>query len=489
MHHIRPLLFWSFITTFFILSSLVVFYAFGYRFNFERGIFIYTGSISIKSNPENVSIKVDGKMIPEQNLSILNDSILIAGLTPGEHFIEVSAPDYSVWSKKALVQSGLSTEFWNVLLAQDPPPLTTIASTDPILKIFPAPDENLFAVAKNNNAGDLIIDTLDTSTNVQTGVFALPQVALAQNDENIEWSPNNTKLIIPLEHTPEGTERSYSIVNVENKKLATLQVPTLQEHSLSNPRWDSTTRNFIFYLRGTTLYRANTEALLEPPVLVKENIRAYDISGSSIYYLNQDNGIIYRVPADRTDTTPTQITTAAINTADHGTYSIVVYDESRIAIREKTQGKLFIYNKSSPSEIKLKPLAERGIRGVQFSNDGKKLLFFSDNEINVYFTLPWEAQPLREADTILQVARFSNPIKNIQWTKDYEHVLFTGNQSAKIVELDNRDRRNITQIATFASPITQTLSRFENNQVYFTLEDGSAHWIEFPNPQNNIFGF
>ncbi len=486
MQRIRPLLFYAFVATFFTISSLVVFYAFGYRFNFDRGIFIYTGSISIKSNPETVAIKVDNELIPEQNLGILNNSILISGLTPGEHFIEVSAPGYSPWSKKALVQSGFSTEFWNVLLTKIDPSPEAIPDTSSALKIFPAPDENLFAVAKRNDTGDMIVDTLDISTGTQTEVFSLPQATLAQDGENIEWSPNNTKLIIPLER-PEG--RSYSIVNVENKALAELQAPTPKDRSLFNPRWDSTTRNFLFYLRGSTLYRANTEALLEPPVFVKENVRAYDISGSNLYYLSDDNGIIYRVPADRTDAEPVQITTTAIDIASDDTYSIVVYDDSRIAIREQTRGKLLIYNKLSLSEIIFKSLAENGIKGVQFSNDGKKLLFFSENEMSVYFALPWEAQPIREKNTVLQVARFSSSIKNIQWTKDYEHILFTTNGSAKIVELDNRDRRNITEVVLFPSPIVQALSRFENNQIYFILEDGTAHTIEFPNPQNNIFGF
>lgn len=489
MHRIRPFLFYAFVATFLATSSLVVLYAFGYRFNFERGIFIYTGSISIKSNPETVFIRVDGELIPEQNLGILNNSILVSGLTPGEHFIEVSADGYSSWSKKALVQSGLSTEFWNVLLAKKDPSPEKIPSLDSSLKMFPAPNENLFAVAKTGDGDAFIVNTLNIGTGIQTEVFSLPQAMLPKDGENIEWSPNNTKLIIPLEHTKETVERSYSIVTVEDKKLTTLQPPTPKNRSISNPRWDSTTRNFIFYLRDTTLYRANTEALLDPPLLVRENVLTYDISGSSIYYLSQDNGIIYRIPADRSDATPTQVTTTSIDITGDDTYSIVVYDDSRIAIREQTRGKLLIYNKLSLSEIILKPLAESGVRGVQFSNDGKKLLFFSDTEISVYFTLPWEAQPVREADTTLQVARFSSPIKNIQWTKEYEHVLFTTNQSAKVVELDNRDRRNITEIAVFPSPIIQALSRFENNQISFILEDGSAHLIEFPNPQNNIFGF
>lgn len=485
MQKIRPFIFWFFTVMFFVIASTVVFYAFGYRFNFERGIFIYTGSISIKSNPETVDIRVDTELIPKQNLGILNNSILISGLTPGEHFIEVSAVGYLPWSKKALVQSGLSTEFWNVLLTKEDPAPQEIPEIDSALKLFPAPDQNLFAIAKRQGE-TFLVDTLDISTNTRKQVFALEQVSLPSTDENIEWSPDNRKLIIPLE---QDASRSYSVVNVEDDQTGILQPLTPHAESLSNPRWDSTTRNLLFYLRGTTLFRADTEVLDAPPTLIKEHIRAYDISGSNIYYLSDDNGIIYRIPASKTDAQPVQITTASIAIDPESAYSLVVYDDNRLAIREHVSGKLWMYNKLSSSEIILKPLAENNVKGVQFSNDGKKLLFFTNNEISTYFTTDWEAQPIREHNTTLQVARFSNPIRNVQWTKDYEHVLFTLQGSAKIVELDNRDRRNISQMTTFLSPITQVLSRFEDNQIYFILETGKLNVIEFPAPQNNLFGF
>lgn len=485
MRQIRPLIFWVFIGLFFITASAVVFYAFGYRFNFERGIFIYTGSISIKSNPETVDIRIDNELIPEQKLGILNNSILISGLAPGEHFIEVTAPGYLPWSKKALIQSGLSTEFWNVLLAKEEPLLQEIPETDSALKMFPAPDQNLFAIARTKN-DEFAVDILNTDTKESEQVFSFPKASLPINGENIEWSPDNRKLIIPLE---QDGARSYSIVNVKDRQTAILQALVQNEHSFSNPRWDSTTRNFLFYLANTTLYRADTETLGETPIFVRENVRAYDISGNNLYYLSDDNGIIYRVPANRTDVAPVQITTLSIDIDPRDTYSLVVYDDNRITIRERINGKLWVYNKLSASDVILKPLAESGVKGVQFSNDGKKLLFFTDNEILTYFASPWEAQPIREADTTMQVARFSNAIRSIQWTKDYEHILFTSNGSAKIIELDNRDRRNIAQIAAFPSPIAQALSRFEDNRIYFILETGALSFIGFPTPQNNLFGF
>jgi hypothetical protein len=470
---------------FFVTVCAVLFYAFGYRFNFQRGIFIYTGSISIKSNLQTVNISIDDELIPSQRLGILNNAILVSGLTPGEHFIKVSADSYLPWSKKAIVQSGLSTDFWNVLLVKENAQPQKIPQANSALKIFPAPNKNLFAVAQTQN-DEFIVSTLDTDTLENKQVFSFVQAELTSNEENIEWSPDNRQLIIPVESS---AMRAYSVVNLKDNNVIEWQKLTPSERSLSNPRWDPTTRNFLFYLSSNTLYRANAEILGETPLFVKENVSAYDISGNNIYYLSNDNGIIYRIPTDRPDAEPVQITTAPIDINFSDAYSLVAYDDSRLAIREHSSGKLFVYNKLSADEIIFKALAENGVKGAQFSDDGKKLLFFTDNEIAVYFTSAWETQPVREKNTSMQVARFSNAIKNIQWAKDYEHILFTVNGTAKIIELDNRDRRSIEQIVSFPSPIAQALSRLESNRVYFILATGELYFIEFPTLQSNFFGF
>lgn len=491
MQRIRSLLFWTFIGLFFITASSVLFYTFGYRFNLERGIFVYTGSISIKSSPETVDIRVDGELIPNAKLGILNNSIHIGGLAPGKHFIEISAPDYLPWSKKTTVQSGLSTEFWNVLLIKKVPVMESIAGTEDAIKIFQAPKPGLFAVVKEND-GQLTIDAIDTNANTNEELLSFQNIVLPQDgEENVEWSPDNRKLLVPLE---QAGARLYFIVDIETKRISLLHELTKNQdkNSLRNPRWDPANRNLLFYLDNVGLRRIDTEDLKTIPALVKENVRDYNFSGKNIYYLSHDNGIIYRLSANGIDSEPTQVTTIPIDIIPDSFYLLVLYDDSRLAIREQKTGKLWIYNKISPAEIILRQIAEKGIKGVQFSNDGKKLLFFTDNEISIYFLRDWEAQPTRDHDTATQIARFSSVLKNVQWTIDYEHILFSSNGNAKIIELDNRDRRNILDFATSPTPYLQVLSRFEENYVYFvssqTDETNNVSRTRFSEP-STFLGF
>ncbi|MGK2849224.1 MAG: hypothetical protein ACSLEX_04125 [Minisyncoccota bacterium] len=484
MKYARHLLFWTFVTTFFLISTTTIFYAFGYRFNFTRGIFIYTGAISVKANPENVDIRIDDEMIPQQKLGILNKAILIAGLTPGEHRIEVSAPGYFPWDKKVIVQSGLSAEFWNVLLTKTNPAPEILTGIDRVRKIFPAPDENLYAVAQQENT-TLTISIFDTQSNEKTMSFFLDNATFPKESENIEWSPDNRKLIIPLEQNGLPT---YAIANLKDQKITYLQSPVEKIVSLSHPRWDSTTRNLLFYWKNKSLYRADSEQVTKTPLLIKAGIVAYDISKDNLYYL-YENGIIYRVPANRNDVEPTQVTVNALDIAPQNPYSLVVYDDNRIAIRDLTTGALWVHNKYSSSQAIPKLLMKQGSKGVQFSNDGKKLLFFGDHDISVYFTVAWAPQPSRNADTTLQIIRLASDIKNVQWTQSYEHILFTAGTRASIVELDHRDHRNITPLISFHDSIIQVISRFQKNLTYFVLENGQVQVITFPAVQTNLFGF
>lgn len=97
----RPTVFWLFVLAFFITVTSVLFYTYGYRFSPTRGIFVYTGSLTIDSNPEAISIKIDGETVPDNRLGILNKASHIAGLAPGEYQIEVTAPGYESWQKKS----------------------------------------------------------------------------------------------------------------------------------------------------------------------------------------------------------------------------------------------------------------------------------------------------------------------------------------------------------------------------------------------------
>ncbi|OGI21271.1 MAG: hypothetical protein A2808_01205 [Candidatus Moranbacteria bacterium RIFCSPHIGHO2_01_FULL_55_24] len=491
MQRFRPLIFLLFVAFFFITAALVLFYTFGYRFSPERGVFVYTGSITVDSNPQSVSISLDGVNVPENRLGILNSSAHIPGLPPGEHFVEVTAPGYTTWQKKAVVESGRSTEFWNVLLTPQNPEHITLPGTASAIKAYPSPDRNILAIVKKH-AGELTLDVYDTSKLSGEQVFSLPNgELLPDRDDGIEWSSDGERILIPL---LENGERRYFVVDVGTK--ASFELPRLtKDNQRKYARWHPRDRNILFYLNEEKLYQFDVSQPEGEAALVRENIETYDISSQYLYVLNASNGIVSRLPISaKPDTSATQVTTAPIALASDGSYSLVVYDDTRLVILESTLGAFWLYNNlgNAASISPMREVLPSGVRGTQFSDDGKKVLYYTDTEISVVFLREWEVQPVREADSTFQIVRFSQPLQFAQWTKDYEHVLFALGGSVKVAELDNRDRRNILDLINFEKPPLQILSQFQDNALYFAEEKPEGQdvlmYIQFPEP-TGFLGF
>lgn len=467
---LRFALFLLFVTSFFVVSASILFYAFGYRFNFERGIFIYGGSITLKSNPVQIDVKIDGTPIPAGDLSRINQSYHIAGIIPGEHSIEVSAPGYQSWSKDIVVRSGLSDEFWNIVLPRQHYETLPYPGTENFTRYFQSPNPTIFAgIQERDHAVSIIIR--DTDKTEGTLLYSRPDTSFAlEKNENLEWSTAGDHIVFPvlIDH-----QRHIIVVNTETLEVRDVSVE-LNQFSLMRPRWNPSVRDSLLYRSDGKLYRldiSSTQDTPLQPIQLAEQITTYDISGSNIFIANSSNGYIYRFGADETIPDLQSVANVTPQNLLPGT-TLIVYDTYRIALLS-ADGALVFYN-ASLDEQPIRTLAEHDIRGAQFSDDGKKLLFFSDHEISVYFIQEWEVQPKRDIDSVWQISRFADPISSIQWTKDYEHVLYLKGSQVFVTELDNRDHRNINTLIEFQKTPLQILSRVGANQIFFVSDDKTS---------------
>ena len=487
LHRHRLFFFLLFSASFFVATSSILFYAYGYRFSFERGIFIYTGSLSLKTNVNSVSIRIDDEAVSEKRLGLLNNSIHIAGINPGEHFVQVSAPGYHTWSKKIVIQSGLTTEFWNIALTAENYEETAVLETARVIKMFPAPN-GLFATVKKNTPR-VSVDILDIGGKENTEVFQTTEADFLPTIEtNVEWAPESHKLIVPL---IQNDRTIYSVVTVKTKESFDLNTATHVTTPIVAPRWDATTKDFLFFLSEQTLYRYDTRSPELVPERITDHVLAYDLSKKKLAFLSSDDGLVYQINGNGSGN-PESITQTPLQIDKTSPYSLIVYDDTRLAIIEKSSGSLFVYN--DQAEKTLKKIAEN-ILSIQYSDDGKKLLLFTDHEISVYFNRDWEAQPFRAMDSLIQIARFSTSIKNVQWGEDYEHVIFSLGKNIKMIELDNRDNRDLTDLLVLDTAPNQILSRFNTNTLYVvnqtpldSLAGNSVFSIVLPQ-YTTLFGF
>lgn len=490
----RRLFFWTLVILFFVIAPAVILYARGYRFDSHRGVFVYGGAITLKTNPETVDIGLDGKAAESKQLNRINNSQNITGLLPADYEIRVSAPGFRAWNKKTDVHSGLSSEFWNVLLVRESYDKNDYADTRDIDRFFVSP-RNRYVVF-NTISGDSmevkIFDVNDEKTN-QTFSFAGWKLMAKEKGENIEWSPQEDYLSVPTEKTVTAAKKgkkiaadstaaieySYFIIESDSGNYFNLN-EFLNKKEISDVRWDPKEKDYLFFLSENNLYRADIKNA-SSAVSIAENVSSFDLSKSDVYYIRKPNNFIFKMSLDG-QSEKEQITSNFPGDMESNVEKLIIYDEMRSALIDQNKN-LYVYNEGD-KETYFKKLGS-DIEGVHFSNDGKKLLFWNSNEIFVYFVRDWEVQPVRYEDTMTGVTRYSEPIGNVQWFKDYEHVVFNTGKWVKIIELDDRDHRNCLDI--ISTEITDPSIRFNNEleYLYFTDKVRGASMLRsivFPEP-------
>lgn len=460
----RRLIFWLFFLLFVLTTPLAVLYSQGYRFDQYRKIFIHSGSITIKSTPSSVNIYLNGELQPSGSLDIINNSITINGLRPGNYDLRVSADGYGEWEKNVEVHSGISTEFWNVYLAPQNPAIAEL-NTEGAQRFFPSPFGKKIAYYKNN--GDQSeVWSLNIKNNEPSLIFSKADLKFSDDPlENAEWNFKEKLIIVPVFS---DDRKDFLILDSEKNVEPIFLSQITQLIKLDRARWSPDSEKTIYFTARSeinsqkNLYRINLDT--KETELVVENIKGYDLASNSIYFLKQNN-ILCKTNLDGKN--ENQLTLSQIAFSNESEKPrIIAYDDSRQAIVSE-EGELFVHN-NGESDF-LKKIAS-DVVSVQFSDDGKKLLYWNDNEINVLYLREWKVQPRRAENEIQQIIRFSLPIKNVFWYRDYEHIFFSIQNKVKIIELDSRDHRVCLDILKYNSDDFSS-SYDSANGIYYYLDE------------------
>jgi hypothetical protein len=467
---LRLILSTTLVILFLATAFSVLFFSFGYRFSFERGIFIHTGSITVKSNPKDARILIDGENVPSGLINIVNQSYHITGLRPGEHFLRIEADGYRPWEKKVTVESGVSTEFWNILLLRDTYPVTEIASGN-FQEIFPSPEQRFLALVGNTENG-ITVDVLEKGSGETTRAVTMDGYSFdIESSENIEWAEDGSSFLLPLRTRENGGE--LFILDRETGSSADVRKLVASQETLRGARWHPKNDGSFFVLSGYSLLlvRPDENDTTAQVVIIGNDISAYDLSEKYIYLLDRKTGVIRFLDIGKEGDSESQTLTAPFPEATSMKRpTINAYDEKRVVLYDP-EGSGFLWNDGGEIDAEISRLGD-DIRSMQFSNDGKKVLFSDGNQISVVFLRDWDTQPIRKIGESIQVARFSLPFSSVQWSKSYEHTIFSIGADVRIAELDHRDRRQMDTILSFpGKTVAQILPSFDENLAIFLVRD------------------
>lgn len=474
-----------FIMLFMIVAPVIVLFAKGYRFNLEDGIFVYSGSITIKSWPRNVDIYLDGKKQTDKNYNIINDAYTINGVKPGSYTLSCEKEGYSEWKKDIYIHSGVSTEFWNVILF----PKESITETETFENsgntrqffLSPKDDEEIVLFSKNKQTNSSDVYLLNTETQETNPLYSSEKLSFIDNEnlrENVEWNSNNKKVLIPFLSQEE--EKRYKLVEI--KKEEAEQIYDLNQlfnqkekdkKQIRKVRWMFDKKEEMVVLtKDQELYHFDYKAIGERE-LIDENVSGFDFAGNDLFYSKLPHNIIWKTKQNNLKKKE-QITGEkfSFTSQDAGFVNLNVYDKNRFFIKSET-GEGYLFNKNpEKNEVQKIPM-ESPVKDIQFSNDGKKVLCWSEYEIWYYMLRDWKIQPKRESGEKITITRFSTPIKNIQWMENYENIIFSVNKTIKSSGVDPRNKLNITDLYQSSQDLPEKSALYDKrNQSLYYLDEG-----------------
>jgi hypothetical protein len=472
----RAVFFWILVLLFLVAAPIMVLRARGYRFDARRGVFVHSGTITVKSNPPEISIALNGKL-QEGQTNRINNSVNVTGLIPQNYDIEVGAPGFQAWKKKVDVHSGIASEFWNVLLVRENYERANYGAAG-IDKFFISPKNDLAAWTENSQSGFSVkILDIDNKENTSEFIFANSIFSGSEIEENIEWSPQQDFLSVPAKITTppvkpsEKTEEklAYFIADLSQKSFFNFS-EFIKLSDLRGLRWDPQEKYFLFFSSGDSLFRADIRDK-NSLTLIANDVSSFELSRSHIYYTQKPNEIVYRSSFDGQGE-KIQITDNFPEASPLPTDKLIIYDESRIAFLDQGH-RLFIRNSAGARQEYFRQIGE-AVQGMQFSDDGKKLLYWTGNELFVYFLRGWEVQPARGENEIQNITRYAESVGNVQWFKDYEHIIFTVGNRVKIIELDSRDQRICQEIAELSLTKAPVVYNNSLEQLFFAGKNGDS---------------
>ena len=258
-------------------------------------------------------------------------------------------------------------------------------------------------------------------------------------------------------------EYVYYIIDIGPNETFNLN-EFLGKNDIRKVRWDPSEKDYLFFQSENNLYRASIRDVSDL-ILIASDVSSYDLSKSVIYYTQMPNELVFQIAPDG-QSQRNQLTSSFPEENKAETDKFIVYDTNRMAFIDK-QKNLFVYN-SGDHDIYFRKLSAN-VEGLQFSDDGKKMLFWTGNEISVYFLRDWNVQPLRVENEVQNITRYSTEIKNVQWFKDYEHVIFNTDKTLKIIELDSRDHFNSMDILQIG--LDESLVVYNHNLEYLFFID------------------
>lgn len=211
----------------------------------------------------------------------------------------------------------------------------------------------------------------------------------------------------------------------------------------------------LYYREKNSIYKIEKSGL--PKKIISDKIfSGYSIKNGIIYLITQSGKTAVLEAINES----TGQSVKNINLPYSANYSFINEEQDIINIYDKNRETLYLIDSSSAYN----QIAEI-INNVKttFWTDSKKLLYANDFEIWLYNS---------ETKNKILITRISNEINGAIMHKSEDYIIYSTKQTINAIELDERGKRNITELVKFDSIESFELS--EDDILYFSGKTGNS---------------
>lgn len=424
------------VIVFCIVAPLLILYARGYRYDFKNQAVHKVGMIMIAHDPLTANSTLDGQP-PAFDITAFGYERFV-DLEAGTYNVKVERDGYHSWEKKLEAFPEIITWARYVTLFRQDPKLTDLVELNKIHAVDFSPNrEWLIVIGEKNSVAEAVFYSLKSNRVVKEIPLneLWPKSGAKFQGIKATFGPDSTQVLLTLQN--ESSHFRHTIISRATEtnpiNLEDLQ-PQLKEID-----WHPDTPSLLYATDiNHNLFRLSINAGQVTPRKVASQVLAFQPTTSGLYLIrltspetNYDQkSTLTRLELDGSNP---EVISTDIEMSPH--YDLAVSVDKKIAVRTET-GALYIVTPEKTERVAL------NVTEMNWSQDNDQeestdemLLYYNSHEIYVYNPL------INNSESI---TRYTENIDNAIWYNgNYKYLIFTVGRKIKIIELDERDRRNV----------------------------------------------
>jgi hypothetical protein len=442
---LRRFIFISFVVLFFILSAVILPYAFGYNLNWSGMKLQKTGMFDIKTEPSGATIYLNGK--PQIGLlgklsgrqNQVKTPAKISNQTPGTYQVKLELEGYWPWEKQLTIRPNETTYLEDVYFFKKNS-LQTMSLSPKALAVTESNNQKLVAALGTT---DLYFFTWNKPTET-TIVHLSPG-----SNHQLVWSPNDENIVV-----------GDLLINVNTK--TTTDLKTFGQAPIGQAVWAE--KDLLYFQDNKGLKWLNLKSNEEGSVF--ENVikvNGFTIKNGYLYYTSSEPKAYLNIRKLGENQDQTKI-----KLSDNGSYSFINTPDNDLIIKNNANNNAYLIN---PGMLWLKNYETQFIGPLTTERfvDKNHLIYANNFEL-----FDWNKQ----SDKPKLLTRISYPILSIAWHKSNNYIIFATDHNLNTLELDDRDTHNITTLLELDNIMYPLINQAGDKIIFWSkIENVSAFYL------------